>query len=207
MTQIIGLVGYAQTGKDEAAKTLAELGWKRVSFADGVREALYALNPSVFVDPRMQIKWGVSDAAGLDYIKLDFIVDRVGWEVAKQNYYVRELLQRMGTEAGRDIHGQDCWVNRAMRRADDLPQVVVTDVRFPNEAAAIVARGGLLVRVERPGVGPVNGHVSDTGVAEIECHEKWVNDGDLHTWRKKVQENLKKLVAEVPPRPDSIITQ
>jgi hypothetical protein len=194
--RMIGLVGYAQTGKDEAAKALAEFGWRRVSFADGVREALYALNPEV-------------ECRLFDFLtvwKIRDMVDSVGWEEVKHIPKVREYLQRMGTEAGRDIHGQDCWVNRAMQRAADLPQVVFTDVRFPNEAAAIVARGGIMVSVERPGVGPVNGHVSDTGVADIECQETWVNDGDLNTWRKKVQENLKNLVEKSPSQPDSVIS-
>lgn len=181
MTQIIGLVGYAQTGKDEAAQTLAPLGWSRISFADGVREALYALDPEV----------NYYNEIGLDCTtSVRRLVDQRGWEEAKRFPHVRELLQRMGTEAGRDIHGPDCWVDRAMRHVGPDGRHIFTDVRFPNEAAAIRACGGVLVRVTRSGVGPVNGHVSDQGVAEIECDDEWVNDGDLEAWRKKVQEKV-----------------
>ena len=48
--EIIGLSGFARSGKDEAAKVLVEeFGFKRVGFADKLREVLYALNPLVEV--------------------------------------------------------------------------------------------------------------------------------------------------------------
>jgi dephospho-CoA kinase len=39
---LIGLSGYAGAGKDEVAKILAECEWRRASFADPLRAALYA---------------------------------------------------------------------------------------------------------------------------------------------------------------------
>lgn len=173
MNKLIGLVGYAQTGKDEAAKVLVEEhDFTRVAFADGVREALYALNPLIADEYEC---WRLSEE-----------VDNRGWDEAKKHPEVRQLLQRMGTEAGRMIHGQDLWVNLAKKKARCLSRVVVTDVRFPNEAKAIQEGGGTLLRIERPGVGPVNNHISDRGVEKIFCDETLVNDGDLLSWRKKI---------------------
>ena len=43
---------------------------------------------------------------------------------------------------------------------------VVPDVRFANEAEAIRELGGVIVRVERPGVGPLSAHVSEVPPAE-----------------------------------------
>jgi hypothetical protein len=53
----------------------------------------------------------------------------------------------------------------------------VTDIRFANEAAMIRDLGGVLVRVERPGVGPVNEHVSE--VMPFEADHTLLNDGSI----------------------------
>jgi dephospho-CoA kinase len=44
---IVGISGYARSGKDEAAKALVEMGFERRAFADKLREFLLALNPMV----------------------------------------------------------------------------------------------------------------------------------------------------------------
>jgi hypothetical protein len=58
------------------------------------------------------------------------------------------------------------WARIGMARADAICQtggdVVITDVRFINEARAIRKRGGLLVRIERTDYDVVDNHVSET---------------------------------------------
>lgn len=66
----------------------------------------------------------------------------------------RDALVLIGTKAGREGVSQDCWVNALFRRADAFRSkaelnVVIDDVRMPNEADAIIERGGFLVRVSR----------------------------------------------------------
>jgi hypothetical protein len=39
---------------------------------------------------------------------------------------------------------------------------------FPNEAAAIKAAGGVVVRINRPGVGPVNAHASEAQQLQVD---------------------------------------
>jgi 50S ribosomal subunit-associated GTPase HflX len=47
---IIGLSGYAQVGKDTVANILVQHhGYKRVAFADKIRECLFALDPIIAV--------------------------------------------------------------------------------------------------------------------------------------------------------------
>jgi len=82
---IIGLSGRAGSGKDEVAKVLVDLyGYKRIAFADAIRDALYELNPLVS-----------------DRIRVADLVDEYGWDFAKKNFEVRRLLQVFGTEVGR----------------------------------------------------------------------------------------------------------
>lgn len=156
MQQIIGLTGYAGAGKDEAAKALIELGWLRVSFADPIREMLLALNPLV------PTQWGPKRVSDL--------VKKVGWDEAKKNLEIRCLLQRLGTEAGRDILGPDIWVDLAEKKIDATDKnIVITDVRFPNEVQMVHRRKGYIVEIGKDGVGPINAHSSDNFAIKPHC--------------------------------------
>jgi hypothetical protein len=147
MISIIGLSGYARTGKDTLADFLAQRhGFEKKSFADPMREALYALDPNIDVDG-----WRSP---------LSSAVDAFGWDGLKAiSTEVRPLLQRFGTEVGRAMWGTDFWVDAAMRRV--VGPTIFADVRFPNEADAVRNAGGVVWRVQRSGVEPANGHASE----------------------------------------------
>lgn len=149
---LIGLSGYARTGKDTAAEFLVERGVTRASFADVLREFAYQVNPVVLGH--------LPGGKG----RLRYLVDTIGWEASKEYAEVRELLQRIGTDAGRNVLGNDVWVNAAFARIVPGTPVVFADVRFVNEAVAIRRRGGVVLRVERMGYGPVNDHPSETAL-------------------------------------------
>lgn len=157
---IVGLSGYAGAGKDTAAEGLLQLGFTRVSFADTLREVALATNPLVPVVVR-----GIGGEPDREtYMRLDNYVDLHGWTEAKKNLEVRGLLQRLGTEAGRKVLGENVWVDAVM---NNLPEgnLVFTDMRFPNEYEAIVSQpGGLAVRINRPGVTAINAHPSETAL-------------------------------------------
>ena len=154
---IIGLTGYAQSGKDTVAKILVDnYGYTRVAFADKIREFLYETGP--------------------DYIK--DLVDAVGWDKAKQNQTVRELLQNTGVGA-RKVFGENFWVNQALGSiAVGYPNIVVTDVRFVNEADTLKTNGGQIWRVKRLGIGAVNSHVSETQMDDYKVDQIFVNITD-----------------------------
>jgi 5'-deoxynucleotidase YfbR-like HD superfamily hydrolase len=166
--RIVGLCGHAGAGKDEAARGLVKVGWKRVSIADPVRDALLALDPLVHTS-------NSSIGTALSNVLAEFDSD---WNAVKNFRDVRRLLQRMGVEAGRAIHGENCWVNIAKRKIGATgSNVVITDVRFPTEVALIRELGGEIIRVERPGVGPVNDHPAEH--QPIEADHKLINDGTV----------------------------
>jgi hypothetical protein len=106
---------------------------------------------------------------------------------------VRVLLQRFGTDVGRELFGEDFWVEQAFRGLGD-EDVVFTDVRFLNEAEAIRERGGVVWQVVRPGVGAVNGHVSESDLAGFDFNAVILNDGSLEDLRGKVLLCLKNLM-------------
>ena len=169
----VGLTGYAGAGKDAAAEALVADGWRRDAFADRMRAGLLALDPWV-------------DQAGCP---LSDLVAACGWDMAKRSYSdVRGLLQRFGTEAGRAIHGEDVWVDALFRTIELGQRVVITDVRFDNEAEAIAGWYGIVIEIRRPGCGPVNGHASDAGISPDLIDFVVVNDGTVADLHAKIRE-------------------
>ncbi|TGE29803.1 deoxynucleotide monophosphate kinase family protein [Hymenobacter metallicola] len=61
---------------------------------------------------------------------------------------VGELLQKLGTDAIRDGLHKDAWILACFAGMEEDQKYIITDCRFPNEAEAIRARGGLLLRIE-----------------------------------------------------------
>lgn len=160
---VIGFTGFAQSGKDTAAKFLMELGYERLSFADALRDALYVLNPKV---SEGYDGWNDGDSYFCHRVK--DIVDSKGWERAKVEHpEIRQLLQRLGTEVGRAQFGENFWVDRVTSQFKPGGRYVITDVRFPNEEKAVHDHGGIVCRIVRPGFGAVNSHVSDTGIDSL----------------------------------------
>lgn len=169
---IVGLSGYARSGKDTLATFLVkDHGFERIAFADALRDMLYALNPLTTVRDRTERR------AYVDYVQ--DIVDEYGWEWAKENSDIRLLLQRLGTEAGRHVLGENIWVDAAMAKVKPGGRFVFTDVRFPNEAKAIWRAGGQLVRIRRPGFEPVNAHPSETALDGYQFDRIVVNRYEL----------------------------
>lgn len=135
---LVGMMGKKRSGKNTYADRLSDAhGFAQVAFATPLRRMALAIDPYVYPGTR-----------------LSGLVRSLGWEEAKDHGEVRRLLQVIGTDAGRNVLGADVWVSLATAevaklRAAGRP-VVITDVRFPNEAKAIRDAGGLLVRVTRP---------------------------------------------------------
>jgi len=120
--QVIGLVGWAGSGKNEAAKVLADILAKRrilsthLAFADPIREVAYF----------------------------------IGWD-GKKDKAGRELLQDLGM-AGRRYDKDVWLNRVKRRFADQVrPVAIITDVRFENEADWVFSTG-ILIRIERDGV-------------------------------------------------------
>lgn len=179
MSNIIGLAGFAGSGKDEAAKALVGLGYRRIAFADVLREMALAIDPFVFER---------AEGDGDIYIfrRLSAVIQNYGWDDAKNEFPdVRRLLQRLGTEAGRDILGENIWVDTALGR-ETTDKLVVTDVRFPNEVEGVRKRGGIVVQIQRPGVGPRNDHASETSLLNYEFDAVIVNNGTIDELHEKM---------------------
>jgi hypothetical protein len=96
----------------------------------------------------------------------------MGWEKLKEvSPDLRPLLQRMGTEVCREMFGESFWVDYLMNKAIEAKtNVVISDVRFINEADSIRLWNGEVWRVNRPGTEPVNSHLSEI---ELDTYENF----------------------------------
>jgi len=145
---LIGMCGAAGSVKDTMADFLV---FDRVAFADPLYEMVAIVTGLTPAEMRAR----------------ETKEREIGW----LGQSPRQLLQTLGTEWGRNTVSQTIWVDTAMRRVRGLLEqgrsVVVTDVRFDNEAAAIKAAGGVIWQVVR-GQGSIKGlaarHASEAGV-------------------------------------------
>ena len=154
---IIGLHGRAQAGKDTVyERALAIWGAgivERRSFADKLYESAAA---ALGVRPADLRDWKTNPAANV-YVG--------GLHTVWNSETVREYLQRYGTEAHRDIFGEDFWVQQLDLTGHSNRLVFVTDVRFNNEAAAIRRAGGKIIEVIGDKAGAYQ-HRSEAGLTD-----------------------------------------
>ena len=102
----------------------------------------------------------------------------------------RKILQLLGTEAGREIIHPNIWVNSLFADYTTDSNWVITDVRFPNEAQAIKDRGGIVIRIERPGGESHCGgaHASETALDDYDFDIVINNDGTIEELIDKVKQ-------------------
>lgn len=141
---IIAFTGLAGAGKSTAAFHLvAHRGFERVRFAGPLKAMMAALGLT-----HEQIEGREKETP----------CDLLGGKTP------RYAMQTIGTEWGRDLIANDLWVRAWKAAVAAIPAgvpVVVDDCRFPNEAEAVQAAGGILVRVDRPGAGTASIHASE----------------------------------------------
>lgn len=170
---LIGIAGYPESGKDTAASFLQDKGWKIIECSDALKRSLLALNPIVCMNLRKQITNGVHTMTQVPMFFHEFFHEHChrNWSAAKKNPEVRRLLQHLGTEAGRDIHGEDCWIKKITEKVDFFieDKHVITGVRFQNEIDAITHRGGLMIWLDRESSKPLPHQADNTAWVREQC--------------------------------------
>lgn len=178
--RLIGITGRMGHGKDTVAQFIQESwGHEVLAFADTLKQvvAMIACEPlENFYDRELKEKF--SPALGMTR---------------------REALQKMGTEVGRNLFGPNIWTDNLITRwlsSGKLP-TVVSDVRFDEEARAIIANGGVIIRVVRPALNdtPVT-HSSEEGIDPGLVSFEIVNDSSISALHDKVCDVIAELMAQ-----------
>lgn len=145
--KLIGLTGQPRSGKDTFAKHLVENhGYKHRAFATPLKAAAAIL-----------LGREVWEMNGENDFDRESILPEWGFST-------REFLQKFGTECLRNQIREDFWIQAMLNSLRMTDKVVITDVRFPNEAKLVRDMGGKLIEIWRPGaVG--NNHISNQHLA------------------------------------------
>lgn len=158
---LIGLTGKAGAGKDTVADILVQhAGFARIAFAAPLKAMLRA--GLGLTDEQLEDR-------ALKEAPLDWLDGRTP----------RQLMQTLGTEWGRTHAHPDLWLRIARRQIEQTAgPIVITDVRFDNEARLVRDLGGIVWHITRPGAGTV-AHASEAGIT-ASAGDWWLaNDGSI----------------------------
>ena len=169
---IVGITGSAQVGKSTVAKYLAEhYGYSVIKFADPLKDMLRAL--------------GLGDYE-IEGAGKNRPCDLLG------GHTPRFAMQSLGTEWGREIMGENFWIDAWSRKVGHGlgGYVVSDDLRFCNEEFACRLVGGVIWRIERPGYGGIDQHRSETELNLVRYDRLFVNKGSVEDLLAKVRKEL-----------------
>lgn len=140
---IIGFVGFIGSGKDTAADYLVNFhGFRRDSFANTLKDAV----ANVFGWDRTLLEGRTAEARAWREQVDEWWAERLDMPKLTPRW----VLQYWGTEVCRQGFHDDIWIaslENKMRKTTD--NIVISDVRFPNEIKAIHNAGGLVIRIKR----------------------------------------------------------
>lgn len=173
-------------------------GWEIRKFAGKLKDIashLTGIDPEDFEDQDFKKTNLGTEWWTVDYVKKykeDVPTeDSIPIEITEVNkpMTVRDFLQKLGTDALRNGLHPNVWVNALMAdytrveynddEQGEYPNWIITDVRFDNEAIAIKNKGGIIIRVDRAGVEPINNHPSEIGLDNWNFDYKIVNSSDI----------------------------
>lgn len=207
---IIGVNGYAGSGKDTVGKMIQYVFSKETEITVDVVTTHYKLH-----------EWWLEEKSGWEIKKFAGKLKQIGsiltgipaekfedqefkkTELGSEwGMTVRDFLQKLGTDGLRDGLHSNVWVNALFADYECIPadrapggwdcdNWIITDTRFPNEAEAIKSRGGIVIRVDRPGVKPVNPHASEVALDDWDFDYKILNVSDLVSLKQTVEQVLK----------------
>ena len=167
---LIAICGHKFSGKSTVARLLHNAtGYRVVSFADKLKDITCILSGCT----REQLE-------DYDFKENVLVPDYL------QPYCLnakiptfRAFLQHFGSEVMRGVN-DNIWIDCTLSNCGE--DCIVSDCRFPNEAKAVKARGGIVIKVVRDDVKSSDLHQSETQIDEI--------DADYVLWNDTTLENL-----------------
>lgn len=168
---LIGIAGQARSGKDTVANHLvSEYGFMRMAFADPLKAAC-----TVLFDLSCEESSEENKEERITY-----------WGVSPRTMY------QLTGDALKQAFGPKFWVQRWAKEYGDfsnVQDVVVSDVRFEQEAEMIRYLGGVVIHIQRPGAGLTGveaQHNSERGIAFIDGDIMLNNSGTLDDLIRKI---------------------
>ena len=180
---LIGLTGKKRSGKDTVYQIINSISSndpdmivKRIAFADKVKEAA-------------SIILNISPA----YLELHKDNSNLIIKLERGDLWLdlslRNIIQRIGTEVGRDLFGKNFWIDQVLPLDFDHSNqlVIVTDVRFENEAQRVIDLGGVIWEVQRPDNNYKDDHSSEAGIDKEYINHIIVNRNSLQNLEREIR--------------------
>jgi hypothetical protein len=199
--RLIGISGKIASGKDTIAEMIqynqwhpdTENGWQVVKFADELKlwvARALGLTREQLEDPQIKNTYLGDEWS---YVREERRIIAGEVDMVPIRYYLnpRLILQKLGTEVGRSIHS-NFWINVLFAKWQMNSRWIITDVRFINEAMAVLDKGGILIRVNRDdvkrlGKPDTHPHVSETALDNFNMFTDVIdNNGSLQDLREQV---------------------
>lgn len=169
--RIIGLTGPAGAGKDTVAAGLTCMhGFHRIAFADPIRRGL-------------QVMLGL-DAMSFEHPHKEIVIGAIGKSP-------RQMMQTLGTEWGRSLVHPELWLLIARTNIEQSlasgRRVVISDVRFDNEANMLRDMGGQIWHITRNQPSRASAHISESGVTPTDDDRFISNDSSIDSLYRKFE--------------------
>lgn len=183
---IIGLVGFIGSGKGTVRDILMrEHGYHGCAFADSLKDAV----STIFSWPRELLE-GDSNTSRAFRDRVDpWWSHKFGYEVTP-----RLMLQKMGTEACRNNLADNIWIAALEKRIHGHEDVVISDVRFPNEIDFVRSAGGKIILISRS-PSPTEEELARMHISETAWRKESVdcvidNNGSIQDLKRNVEITL-----------------
>jgi hypothetical protein len=168
--QIVGITGLKRSGKDTCAEYLVNrYAFDRHSFAQPLKDMLSVLMNCVDCNDRYYSEMHKEES------------------IPGINASYRKLAQTLGTEWGRRMIDDNIWVNMLDANTEYVEKIVVSDVRFDNEAKWVKDNGGIIIKVTRPVLkSSKDNHPSEQGIDDSYVDHNIINDGTIEALHVKL---------------------
>jgi len=171
--QIIGLLGHQGVGKNHIAE---------------------------IVLPKLLSQKNTVVLAFADHFKIDCISKHnadFNKVYGQKDYDTRRLLQKVGTEEGREVFGYDIWIRTLhnwikILNSRGVERFIISDLRFQNEVEWIKSLNGIIIKINAPNryqhrletetgndiekINEIKNHPSEVNIDKIESHDILVNN-------------------------------
>lgn len=185
---IIGVHGFKQSGKDTLADILVtQYGFKKVAFADNVKEAL----ATIFSIPKDKLWGSDEDKQSLTSVRWNHLEGIQRSDKSNPDFLtIRELMQIFATEICRDKIPSIWYRYLDLKQAEKL---VISDLRFENEARHLKDNGATIIAVYRHSA-QASSHASESGIPDELIDYSIDNNDSLEALQSKVKELFDKLL-------------
>lgn len=205
VNMLIGLMGNAYNGKSTVASMLCDIGFAEYVLAEPLKTmaaAIFDLNraqlgysePARYKHER-DPRWGVSPRRIFQFLGTEFVRDGNTHCFDIIDYELRNKIIDYCADVDIEIGCWDSWITQLDRRLTECRcnDVVVSDIRFQNEADYIHSKGGIVVRVVRDSIVNNKNHASEYKQDQVKVDYTVHNDGSLDDLRAGVGDLLLKL--------------